>query len=114
MRVLFFVLGLGVAAYVQVFGLRIAPGVFRFVDPFLVAVLWSTLGARQPAPVLVAGSVGGLARDALSGAHLGLHGFAYTLTAWILHGLRQRFVIQTPVQIGALFSLIAELAQAGA
>lgn len=111
MRALFFVLGLGVAAYLQVFGGRSAPEMPALVDPFLVVVLWASLGVRNPASALFAGSAGGLARDALTGGRLGLHGFADTLVAWMLHGLLQRFVVQSTVQIGALFSLVAAVQQ---
>lgn len=107
-----FFAALGGAAFLQILVLRLAPGPAVAFDPFLVVVLWSSLGVRSPAPALLAGSAGGLVRDALTGGQLGLHGFAYTIAAWLLHGLRQRFVLHSPLQIVMLFSLVAAIEQA--
>ena len=53
------------------------------------------------------GATAGLARDALSGGLYGLNGFADTLVAYLAARLRERLVIQKPLEAGLLFALAA-------
>ncbi len=110
MRILRFVLGLLLAAALQTFGLHLNSSFFLAIDLFLVLAVYNSLD-NGPAASMLGGSVAGLAQDALTGGLYGLHGFADTFVAWAAARLRQRLVIQQPVQVGLLFALTAALQQ---
>ena len=110
MRIVRFVVGLLLAAALQALGIRLFGPFFLVIDLFLVLAVYTSLD-HGPVASMLAGSVAGLAQDALTGGLYGLHGFANTLVAWAAARLRQRVVIQQPHQVGLLFALAAALQQ---
>lgn len=110
MRLPRFLLGLVAATAVHVLGLKLAAGFARWLDPFLVLVVYHSLEAA-PAAAILGGSLAGLARDALTGGTYGLNGFADTVAAYAVAAIEQRFVLQRPLQVGFLFALTAALVQ---
>ncbi|MEM6454044.1 MAG: rod shape-determining protein MreD [Acidobacteriota bacterium] len=108
--VLRFLLTLAAAVALQVVGMRITPGFVRWVDPFLAITIYVSLAVPGP-PALVAGSATGLARDVLSGAAYGLHGFANTAVAYVAARLQMRLVVQDPLRSALLFALCAAVQQ---
>ena len=99
-----FLLGLAAAVAVHAAGLHLHALSPQILDPFVVLVIY--LGLRAPlAPSALAGSVVGLTQDALTGGLYGLHGFANTLVAYGVSALRQRFLIQQPLQVAVLAAL---------
>lgn len=110
MTVARFLAGLLVAAAVQILGIHLYGSFFLLIDLFLVLAVFTSLD-HGPLGSMFAGSAAGLAQDALTGGLFGLHGFADTFVAWAASRLRQRVVIQHPLQVGLLFALAAALQQ---
>lgn len=108
MRLVRFLAALVLAAGVQALGLRLYGSFFVAIDLFLVAAVYFSLD-DGPVPSMFRGSLAGLAQDALTNGLFGLHGFADTFVAWAAARLRQRVVIQQPLQVGLLFALAAAL-----
>ncbi len=106
MKLLGFLLGLAAAAALHTLGARLAAGFPAAFDLFLVVVVYNSLSSRL-AWSTAGGSAAGLLRDVLSGGLYGLHGFADTLVAYLTARLRERLVIQKPLQVGLLFALAA-------
>lgn len=102
---------LAVAVAVQVLGLKIHGGFMRVTDPLLIVAVFVSLKGR-PVAAMFAGSLCGLASDALAGGSFGLHGFANTLTAFLGARLGQRLMAQQPFQVMLLFMLAAVVQQA--
>lgn len=101
----------GFAAGLHVLGLRIHPVTVQFFDPFLVVGLY--VSVRQgPAVSALAGTVVGLAHDALSGGLYGLHGFASTLATYLTSRLQIRMMIHRHSQVALLLLLAAAFHQA--
>ncbi len=106
MKLLGFLLGLAAATALHTLGARLTAGFPAVFDLYLVLVVYNSLSS----PVgwsTAAGSAAGLVRDTLSGGLYGLHGFADTLVAYLAARLRERLVIQKPLQVGLLFALAA-------
>lgn len=103
-----FLLALLAAVFLQTLALWMLPATWWIVDPFLLLVVIWSLGI-SPGVSLAVGTTTGWVQDALTGGFYGLHGFANTSTAWIIAQLRQRFVIQQPLQLSLLFALAAIL-----
>ncbi len=110
MSVVRYLAGLLLAAAVQTLGIHLYGPFLLVIDLFLVLAVTVSLG-HGPVGSMLAGSAAGLAQDALTGGLFGLHGFADTFVAWAASRLRQRVVIQQPVQVGLLFALAAALQQ---
>ncbi len=110
MRILRFAIGLLLAAALQTLGLHLTSSFFLAIDLFLLLAVYNSLD-NGPTASMLGGSVAGLVQDALTGGLYGLHGFADTLVAWAAARLRQRLVIQQPIQVGLLFALTAALQQ---
>lgn len=111
MRTTRLLVALALAAALHAGVAAVLPVALRFFDPFLIAVLFISLG-QERAWSLTAGCVLGLAHDALSGSLYGLHGFADTLVGFATATARQRLVIQGPLQMALLFAVAAALQQA--
>jgi rod shape-determining protein MreD len=62
------------------------------VNLVLVAVIYTAL-AFGPVPGLLAGSVGGLAQDALAGGVIGIGGFSKTLVGFVVGLLGAQFIV---------------------
>jgi rod shape-determining protein MreD len=110
MRTLRFLIGLFLATALQVLGVHLDGSFLLFVDLFLVLAVAAGLD-HGPVGSMLAGSVAGLAQDALTGGLFGLNGFADTFVAWAASRLEQRVVIQRPLEVGLLFALAAALQQ---
>ena len=103
-EVLRFLLGLAAAVSLHVFGLRLHGATPQFFDPFVVLVIYGAMRSGTSRST-VSGSVVGLVQDTLTGGLYGLHGFANTAVAYLISAVRQRFVIQQPLQIAVLAAL---------
>lgn len=101
----------GLAAGLHVLGLRIHPATAQFFDPFLILGLYRSL-RQGPALSALAGTVVGLAHDALSGGLYGLHGFATTLASYITARLQIRMMIHKLSQVALLLLLASAFHQA--
>lgn len=101
----------GLAAALHVLGLRIHPATAQFFDPFLILGLYQSL-RRGPAVSALAGTVVGLAHDALSGGLYGLHGFATTLAVYITSRMQIRMMIHKLSQVALLLLLASAFHQA--
>lgn len=108
MRLGRFLAALVAAAAVQALGLHLYSGFFVAIDLFLVVAVYFSLD-DPPVASMLRGTAAGLVQDALTGGLFGLHGFADTFVAWAASRLRQRVVIQQPLQVGVLFALAAAL-----
>jgi len=106
-----FVVAVGAAAGLHVFGLRIHPASAQYFDPFLIVALYHSL-RQGPALSALAGTVTGLGHDALSGGLYGLHGFATTLAAYLTSRLQIRMMIHQHSQVALLLLLAAAFHQA--
>lgn len=106
MRIVRFAVGLVLAAAGQTLGLYLDASFLLAIDLFLLLALAMSL-EYAPVGSMLIGSAAGLAQDALTGGLFGLHGFADTVVAWAASRIRQRVVIQQPLQIGMLFALAA-------
>ena len=106
MKLLWFFLGLAAAAALHALASRLAVGFPAAVDLFLVLAVYNSLSSPL-AWSTAGGAAAGLARDALSGGLYGLNGFADTLVAYLAARLRERLVIQKPLEAGLLFALAA-------
>jgi rod shape-determining protein MreD len=62
------------------------------VNLVLVAVIYTAL-AFGPVPGLLAGSVGGIAQDALAGGVIGIGGFSKTLVGFVVGLLGAQFIV---------------------
>lgn len=102
--VLRFLLGLITAIGAFALALRISPSAPQFFDPFIVLVIYQALRA-QAAPSAAVGTLVGLTQDTFTGGLYGLHGFANTLVAYCVSAVRQRFLIQQPLQVAILAAL---------
>ncbi len=107
-----FLLAVAMAAGLHVLGLQASipppPNIF---DPFLIVGLYGSL-RHGPALSALAGTVLGLAHDALSGGLYGLHGFATTLAAFITSRLQIRMMIHQLSQVALLLLLASAFHQA--
>ena len=104
-----------VAYLVHLVGLAITPGFSRWVDPFLVIVVWYSL-RTSPVGAEVIGTVTGLLQDALSGGLFGLHAFADTVVAYAVSLVAQRVVVgqqAVRVLIFAAAALVQQLLLVG-
>lgn len=110
MRTVRFLTGLLLATAFQVLGVHLWGSFLLAVDLFLVLAVAASLD-HGPVGSMLAGSVAGLAQDALTGGLFGLNGFADTFVAWSASRLKQRIVIQRPIEVGLLFTLAAALQQ---
>lgn len=108
MNLVRFVIALFLAAAVQTLGLRLHGSFFLAIDLFLIVAVYFSLDGG-PVPSMLRGSLAGLVQDALTSGLFGLHGFANTFVTWAAARLRQRVVIQQPLQVGLLFALAAAL-----
>ncbi len=106
-----FVAAVGLAAGLHVLGLKIHPGATQYFDPFLIVSLYGSV-RQGPALSALAGTVLGLAHDALSGGLYGLHGFATTLAAYITSRLQIRMMIHQLSQVALLLLLASAFHQA--
>lgn len=106
MKLLQTALGLVLATIVHTGGVKVWTQFPVFVDPFLFVAVFHGLG-NPPLLSAIGGSVIGLAHDSLSGGTYGLYGFSYTAVAYAISQLRQRLLMQRPLQIGFLFFLAA-------
>ena len=111
MRALELLVGVLLATVLHVLGGRLVAEFPSWVDLFLVVAVYTSLDSA-PVASMLRGTVAGLVHDALTGGLYGLHGFADTVVAWIVARMRQRLVIQQPLQVGLLFVLAAALQQA--
>lgn len=111
MRTVKYLLAVVAVAGLQLLGLELVPSFSLAFDLLLVLAVFVSLAAG-PVRGMLAGSVAGLAQDALTGGPFGLHGFADTFIAWLAGRLRHRIVIQQPLQVGLLFALAAGFQQA--
>ena len=103
-RVLRFFLGLVIAVSVHALGLRIHGLTPQLLDPFVVLVIYHSLRSSVAVSTTV-GSLVGLTQDALTGGLYGLHGFADTLVAYAVAAVRERFLVQQPLQVAILAAL---------
>jgi cell shape-determining protein MreD len=78
-----FLAGLAGAFLAHLLLQRLTPDASRWVDLFAVVIVLNALGSG-PAGAMIGGSVAGLAEDALAGLVYGLHGFAGTLTGFLV------------------------------
>ena len=110
MRTARFLVGLLLATAFQILGIHLWGPFLLVIDLFLVLAVAASLD-HGPVGSMLAGSVAGLVQDALTGGLFGLNGFADTFVAWSASRLKQRIVIQRPLEVGLLFSLAAALQQ---
>lgn len=108
MRLGRFLAALVAAAFFQTLGLHLYSSHFVAIDLFLVVAVYFSLD-DPPVASMLRGTAAGLAQDALTGGLFGLHGFADTFVAWAASRVRQRVVVQQPLQVGLLFALAAAL-----
>ncbi len=74
------------------------------VDLVLVVVIYAAL-VGGPVPGLVAGTVGGLAQDALSAAIVGVGGLAKTLVGFVAGVVGAQFIVTQPLtRFGVFFT----------
>lgn len=106
-----FLASVGLAAALHVLGLRIHPATAQFFEPFLIVGLYCSL-RRGPGLSALAGTVVGLAHDALSGSLYGLHGFATTLACYITSRMQIRMMIHQLSQVALLLLLASAFHQA--
>lgn len=99
-----FLLGLVLAIATHTLALHANEHSPLLLDPFVVLVIYHALRAN-PIPSAMVGSVVGLTQDAFTGGLFGLHGFANTLVAYLVSAIRQRFLIQQPLQVAVLAAL---------
>ena len=102
--VLRFLLGLVLAVAVHTLAIQVHAYSPQLLDPFVVLVIYQALRANA-IPSAMVGSVVGLTQDAFTGGLFGLHGFANTLVAYLVSAIRQRFLIQQPLQVAVLAAL---------
>jgi rod shape-determining protein MreD len=103
--------GLAIAFVVHLVLQRLIPESARWIDLFAVVIVLNALGSG-PYGAMIGGSVAGLAEDALAGLVYGLHGFAGTLTGFlVVLGSRALTVQQGPVvaAMAALAVLVQEV-----
>ncbi|MDP9120045.1 MAG: hypothetical protein M3O15_01540 [Acidobacteriota bacterium] len=103
--------GLAIAVLVQLVGMRLAPGVARFLDVFLVVVVLHALEGDSLS-ALLAGLGAGLLQDALGNGPFCLFGFADTLVAYGTARLAQRLVIQRATGVFVVVSFASVVQQA--
>ncbi|MEO8275119.1 MAG: rod shape-determining protein MreD [Thermoanaerobaculia bacterium] len=111
MRLLKFVLGLGLAALLHFAGERLFPHFSQAVDLFLLV---AALEARHGSPVsgMFAGLAAGLLADGLSGGPYGLAGFADTAVGFGIARAAQQLVVQRTTGLAAVFAAGAAAQQA--
>jgi rod shape-determining protein MreD len=103
--------GLGAALALQAAGAHLTP-VFPLVfDLPLLPVLLVAIQGELLAALLL-GAAAGLATDAIAGGSFGLHGFASTLTAYLLALLARRILLSTGPTVTLAVTLGAALKQA--
>ena len=119
MRAAFVGLALVVALALQTTVSRYLPGIGS-LDLVLVVVIYVAL-SFGPVPGLLAGTVGGLAQDVLSGGIVGVGGLAKTIVGFVAGVIGMQFIVAqalprflvffcaTVVQAGCFFGLYAML-----
>jgi len=95
-------LAIALALVLQTTLARFTVGGHTPVDLVLVAVVYAAL-VRGPVTGLLAGTVGGLAQDALSGGLVGVGGLAKTLVGFVGGVIGAQFVVAQPLSRFALF-----------
>jgi rod shape-determining protein MreD len=103
--------GCVLALLVQLIGVRLAPGLGRYLDVFLVVVALQALEGSSLASIAV-GLVVGLLQDSLANGPLGLFGFADTAVAYGIARLAQRLVIQRATGVLLVIGFASLLQQA--
>lgn len=104
-----------VAYLVHLVGLAVTPAFPRWVDPFLVVVVWYGMRTNPVGAELI-GTTTGLLQDALSGGLFGLHAFADTLVGYAVSLAAQRVVVgqqAVRVLIFAAAALVQQLVLIG-
>ncbi len=110
MKLLKFALGLLLTAALHGALVRFFPEFGRWLDLFLILVLFFSLDST-PAWSICEGALAGLAYDSLSSSLYGLHGTANTVVGYAAARLQQRLVMQRAFQVALLFALGAALQQ---
>ncbi len=100
---------LAVAA-IHVVVVQLLPSWPRYVDLFVVLAIFVALRGNTVA-ALLAGTVVGVAQDALIGGRFGLHGFATTLTAYAVARLSQQLAVQQRAVVFLIYLLATLLHQ---
>jgi rod shape-determining protein MreD len=102
----------GLAALVQQVLLSAhLPAVHRYVDLYLIAVVYISI-TRSQAHALLMGAGTGLIQDLFTQSLFGVNGFCKCLLAFLISGLSARFMLNQPLpQFGCL--LVGTLAEFG-
>jgi rod shape-determining protein MreD len=89
--------------------LRLSPDSSRWIDLFSVVIVLNALSGG-PVGAMVGGSLAGLAEDAIAGLVYGLHGFAGTLTGFLVQQGSRLLTVQNGIMVAGIAAL-ALLAQ---
>lgn len=110
MRVLRFLLGLGLALLVHFIGLQVLPQFPLAIDLFLIVLVFQALDGEALAGLL-AGVVVGLVQDTLGGGVYGLYGVTDTVIGYATAKVAQRVVIQRATGVMLAFTLASAAQQ---
>ena len=105
-----FLLALVAAYLVHLVGVSVSPLFPRFLDPFLLVVVWYSLRTGPVAAELI-GTATGLLQDGLSGGLFGLHAFADTVVGYGVALAAGRVVVGQQAARVLVFAVAAALQQ---
>ncbi len=94
---------IGVASLVQqVLLAEFLPSVHRYVDLYLIVVVYISVRRSQEHALLM-GAAAGLLQDVFNQTLFGIHGFSKCLIAFVISGLGSHFMLNQPLpKFGAL------------
>ena len=110
MRILRFLLGLGIALLVHFVGLQLVPQFPLAVDLFLIVLVFQGIDGDALAGLL-AGITIGLVQDTLGGGIYGLYGVTDTVVGYATAKVAQRVVIQRATGVMLAFTLASAAQQ---
>jgi len=110
-RAVRFLVGVAFALLVHLVGVRLVPGLSRYLDVFLIVVALYALEGSSLASI-GAGLLVGLLQDSLGNGPIGLFGFADTAVAYLTARLAQRLVIQRASGVFLVIAFVSLLQQA--
>lgn len=93
MKIVRFLLMLGMVVAVHYVGVEVWPPFAQAIDLFLILTVLNALDGNSLAGML-GGLAAGFVQDALSGGPFGLHGFILTLVGYVTARVAQRLVVQ--------------------
>lgn len=82
----------------------VLPAAVELVDPFIVVVVWLSVG-RSPLAAQLIGLAVGLSTDVFAGGPFGLHGFADTAVGYTVARFAQHLLMRQPRTLALVFAL---------